>query len=336
MCRGVRVGKLTEYLYKAEFNIKKCLCSGILKNTKWARYFNSFWLYSAKNEQTISSFRGINLDDERAYFKIKSLFRNKVAMPFFDISMGTSCSLNCKLCSQWFPYLQKKELFNPDEIVDNLKIIFKYVDIVHNVAVIGGEPFLNQGIVKVLAFLDEMHKQGKLTFIRVITNGTTMPSENVLSFFKLPHFELVISHYPLEKIGNEKFIQNREELIKYLENNNCNYNMPEIHIWSDHGTPEKPHNRSPKQQKDVFSTCWFHLCRGLYNGKLYGCPRAYALVNMTNIKLRNDEVIDLKELKNKRQMKNAISKLYSIDYLNACDYCNDYKSRIEKEPAEQL
>lgn len=57
---------------------------------------------------------------------------------------------------------------------------------------------------------------------------------------------------------------------------------------------------------------------------------------MTNIKLRNDEVIDLKELKNKRQMKNAISKLYSIDYLNACDYCNDYKSRIEKEPAEQL
>lgn len=28
--------------------------------------------------------------------------------------------------------------------------------------------------------------------------------------------------------------------------------MPEIHIWSDHGTPEKPHNRSPKQQKMFF------------------------------------------------------------------------------------
>ena len=330
------MGKLIECLYKAEYNIKKSLCNRILKNTKWARFFNSFWMYGVQNEQAVSSYKGTKPDEKEAYCKIRKLFHNKVAIPFIDISMGTSCSLNCKLCSQWFPYLQKKELFNPDDIINNLKIIFKYVDIVHNVAVIGGEPFLNQGIVKVLAFLDEMHKQGKLTFIRVVTNGTIMPSSDALNFFKLPYFELVISHYPLEEIGNEKFVQNRQELIKYLENNNCNYNMPEIHIWSDHGTPEKPHNRSPKQQKDVFSTCWFHLCRGLYDGKIYACGRAYALIRMFNINLRKEEVIDLKEIKSKKQMKNTIKELYSIDYINACDYCNDCESRIDTKPAEQL
>ena len=333
----MKINKFLEYLYKKELKIKKKIYNGLLRNTAQSRFFNAFWMDSIQQEQTINYYENIPLSIEKAYRNIRQLYKNKIALPFFDLSVCSCCTLKCTQCSQWFPYLENKKIFKADKIIQDLDKLFKYVDIVHNVAVIGGEPLLNPELDKILEYLKDKAAQGKITYIRMVTNGTIMPSKKILEFFKHKPFKLIISHYPLEKIGNIKFIENRNNLLKYIEeNNDIRYDMPENHIWEDYGTPTDAYNRTDTELYKIYSTCRFHGCKGLYDGKLYICGRAYAIEQLLKKSLRNDEFIDLSKINNKHDMKKAIKQLYSCDYSNACDYCNDIKSRKPIEPAHQI
>lgn len=334
----MKIKNFIEYLYKKELKIKKKLYNGLLRKSASARFFNAFWIDSIQQEKTINHYEGTPINEEKAYKNIRRLYKNKTALPFFDLSVCSCCTLKCAQCSQWFPYLKKKEIFKADKIIQDLEKLFKYIDIVHNLAVIGGEPLLNPELDKILEYLKVKAQQGRITYIRMVTNGTIMPTEKVLDFFKYKPFKLIISHYPLEKIGNPQFIENRNNLLKYLEDNkNIRYDMPENHLWEDYGTPTNAHNRTKEELYKIYSTCRFHGCKGLYDGKLYICGRAYAIEKLfTENSLRNDEYIDLYKIKNKHDMKKAIKALYACDYSNACDYCNDVDLRKTIEPAYQI
>lgn len=53
---------------------------------------------------------------EEVLKEIFQLFQNKVVVPFADFSVGTVCSLKCRDCSQWLPYMKGQRMYSYSEI----------------------------------------------------------------------------------------------------------------------------------------------------------------------------------------------------------------------------
>jgi len=332
---------MSDFIHKYYYKISKKLCKSkfLVDKVSQLRFFINFWEFMIRLEMENEILhKKTPLSEKLTFIKLSKLYKNKIVLPFFDLSVCTACSLRCQKCSQWFPYLKQKQIFSAEKIINDLNNLFKYVDNVHYMAIIGGEPFLNKELDKILEHVINLCNSGKIEYVKIITNGTIYPSEKVLELLKHPQISLFISHYPLEKFNNPIFIENRNKLIKYLEENSEKilYEYLQVHEWEDYGDPINAYNKNPEELKHLFNNCRFKNCAGLYDSNLYRCPRVFSLYNIANVKPGKNEYIDLAKIKSRNKMKKAIRSFYSVKYLNACDWCLSSENRQSIEPAVQL
>lgn len=308
------------------------------KNFANIRYFNNFQNYLEEREFTLHKlFFKKELSSDEIRKEVHKSIKNKVVIPFMDLSITNACTLSCRKCSQWFPYLKEKKIFSANKIIKNLDDIFKYVDLIYNMVIIGGEPFLNKEIDKILEYATSLCDKGKIKYLLLVTNGTIFPSEKVLKYFQHPNLYLFISNYPLEKFQNESFLNNRKKLLDYAEKNLCNkYEMPNDFKWFDYGDLKDSYKRNNKELNKCYDACMFKNCSGLYDGVLYKCGRVYTVSKLKNVNLNKDEYIDFSTIKTKNEIKKRLKQFYSVKFSKACDYCSDIDKRLPIEPAEQL
>lgn len=65
----------------------------------------------------------------------------KVTIPYMDFSITTKCTLQCKYCTQWQPYIKNKRNFSLDEIDIWLKKMYDNIDECIFVTILGGSHF---------------------------------------------------------------------------------------------------------------------------------------------------------------------------------------------------
>lgn len=313
-------------------------CSDFLnnkKNEKYAyfRYFASFWVHAIQKQMFEINDRYFEFQENELdlYLKLRSLFNKKVVIPFLDLCVCTTCTLKCKDCTQWMPYIKEKKIFSAEQIIANINQLFNYIDYIHIVSPLDGEPFMNKEFDKIMDYLKKMQDEGKIGYIRVVTNGTIFPNENVLKYFHFKHIFLLISEYG--KVLNEASLCNKNKLIDYFRNNNLKYYSPSDFLWTDLGTPDTPHNKEIKDLKNTFNTCFVRNCVSLFDGTIYRCPRAYAISKKCTP--RPEEIIEISKIKSKNDMRKKLKSFYSIDYLSACDFCLDDSQRTKVEAAIQ-
>lgn len=67
-----------------------------------------------------------------------NMFRHGIVQIMqIDFILTTYCSLNCKNCSEWIPYLEKKKMFTFEELRRSIDSLFKYTDYVQRINLIG-------------------------------------------------------------------------------------------------------------------------------------------------------------------------------------------------------
>lgn len=108
-------------------------------------YFKHFWEHILQKQM---------LEIEKRYFhriplatdlyeELSVKFENKNVIAFMDFSVAQVCSLNCKACTQWMPYLKKRKMFSAKEVHAWFEKIFQWIDYIHIISPFGGEAFLN-------------------------------------------------------------------------------------------------------------------------------------------------------------------------------------------------
>lgn len=260
----------------------------------------------------------------RLYLKV---FRNDV-IPSFDLSVGTICTLKCKDCSQWCPYLNDKRWFDINTLKSNMEEMVNKLDYIFSVAVIGGEPLAYPNIVEIVDFLIGNNKIGNVI---LVTNGTLYPSDELIKRLKSPKVTLWVSEYVTLPMTD-----NRTKLYNLLEDKSIKSRIMHNMTWADVGRPSGiRENYTERQLNNSFKTCWLNNCSTLMDGIFYRCPRSYGIDNIYgDDSYSRPETIDFKDIKNKRELKNAIYKFYSLKYVEACKYCNIVRKDIPA--AEQL
>ena len=297
-------------------------CSEFLKNTDFSK--SKLKLQPLKIERWVEFYNSMIMKEE---FLEKSLLHIKS----LDVQVTEKCSLKCKDCSNLMQYYSKVKDSDYDIMVKSIDRFMKCVDNIYEFRVLGGDPFMNKEMHKVINYLSDYEKVKK---IAIYTNARFLPKGENFECLKNPKVVLDISDYVLIDKSKRK----ADELIEQLEKNKINYTVARMDTWTDSGRILPFQKRSEQELKRVFNYCCNSDILSLLHGKLYRCPFSANGTNLKAIPFEKSDVVDLSDEnipldKLKLMIKNLA---FEKDYLMACNFCNgrDYTTKNIKA-AEQ-
>lgn len=257
------------------------------------------------------------------------------------IALTTACSLNCKLCVTYTPY-DTPTHFPLERNKECLKRLFSIATNVKKFMLTGGEPLVYPYLPEIFSELEQY--QNQFGTLELITNGTILPSKELLSVMRVWKDRLVIyvNNYGLNvsrKAG---------EILDLLSANGItniarNYTAEDPHCggWVDFGDLTQKRHLTQEAQEILYAKCAypqkFKFCFTIINGIMSPCQ---PLRRRQELGLETDysEYIDLFDdsLTVEEQRKKILG-IYHAKSLSACAYCDGMcDDSIRYIPAEQL
>ncbi len=305
------------------------LCTGYVIDSLYKRLsdlnfqnlYNCISFYDDKNFQKDKlSFEGVNnyLDVKTINRKIeiyksgcKKVDRDKLNIKYIDIMVTEKCSMKCKDCSNLMQYYQKPINSDLNLLLASIDKVMESVDKLFEFRVLGGEPFMNKEIGKIIRHLKNYNQVSQIV---IYTNGTILPKGENLKELKDPKILMDITNY-----GH--LSRNHDNLIDLCKKENIPY-LTTIPKWTDSGRINYQ-KKSEEKLKFMFKNCCTNDYMTLLNGKLYRCPFSANTMNLNAIPIKENEYIDLEKTQTSSELKKEIIDLYhKPEYLTACNYCN--------------
>lgn len=260
--------------------------------------------------------RKIEAGDESSHSmrqEIEALITDDFFVSRIAVSVTNQCSLKCRDCNNLMPYCKEKFTIDVEKQINDLKKLLFYVDGIINVEVIGGEPFVYKQLPELLSYLCG---ESKIRFIEITSNGTILPSADILDLLKNPKVCVLLSDYG--KVNEN----NVEKTYQYLiENKICVQNLRNRE-WIQGGGIKKRRKSKRKLKYEYFNCNARKDCRTLYKGKLYVCGRA-PILDELGLLMEDSSFLDIRKMILERELgKEEIHKFFKNNYAECCDFCD--------------
>lgn len=245
------------------------------------------------------------------FYKRKNFFLERILLV-----INSKCTLRCRYCDAYIPYIKSPKNFNADHMIDNCKDVFDAVGSVQAVDILGGEPLIHPHLKKILMYLKTEQRVEK---VQVITNGTIVPNNDIINIIKDDKFRVRISNYG-------KLSSHMDEILRLLEKENIKFEITNYIYWDS--LPQiKATNETHEELSAKFQACTTNLFY-LQDGKLFYCNAVAGLQNVDAKILPESEnnYLDLSNYKLKTEREahivNFLNRLYKGEYIDACRYCS--------------
>lgn len=257
-----------------------------------------------------------NIRNKRTYFK--DFFREQCVAceewnpaTLFHVEMHAmdACNLNCRGCTHYAPVFNNEKP-NTQSRLSDIELLGEKVRSIVNFYILGGEPLLNDEIIKYISMVRKVYKNAAIT---IVTNGLLIPkcSPEILSYLSENYVYISISEYePTHRIINQ--------IVSVLENYNIIYTIRQY-------DSKQKFNIPLSIKKTSESYCISNGCINIWNGKIARCPTLMyipILNDKFNLDFPEDGIIELKSIKSDIQIKNELQKKVAL-----CDFCS--KNEIE-------
>lgn len=266
---------------------------------------------------------------DRYYTEERTGLKNKFNK-FFGYICGQVCTLRCINCCECIPAYKERDLVPKDIILKDCKRLAEASEFNLYVELVGGEPFLHPELDLIL---DGLLKLPNVGYIKVFTNGTVPPSENLVKILKNKRLIIVWSNYMDAVKGKlkEKIIETR----KIFEENNIRYIYSYSQTWLDFAPNFKKINKSEEDLRKDFTACHLANCHRLYRGRLYRCPHNYAGDLTGQCKLKKSDVVDIYDMDTIEALSEQLYEFKNMEYTSGCKYCTLPYDSNEVPAAEQ-
>ncbi|WP_286080280.1 radical SAM protein [Parablautia intestinalis] len=250
-----------------------------------------------------------------------------IVLPSLEVFITERCTLRCRDCSHLIPKYQKPKDYDTEEIIRNLENTLQVVEKISDLNFLGGEPLLQKDLGRMLKWGYAQKRIGALT---VISNGTVMPDEELLSILKETGARLRLSNYG-------KYSTKIKEIYDVCKERGISCYISDV-SWTDMGGI---YDRSytKEELKEIFTDCPYSYCMLLLKGRIYRCAHVAHLNNLQIIDSRLHDSVDMSEVINENigDKKRELREYLKIDYLQGCSYCNGIKNSIQGiEPGIQI
>lgn len=246
-------------------------------------------------------------------------FEKKLCMYQAHTAVTTKCTLKCKKCNMFIPYYKEHVEYTAKDIEYNLDLLFQQIEYLFRYQIVGGEPFLNKDIRSIISLIGEKYGS-RIAWPRIITNGTIVPTDDILELLKKHHFEIVISDYTAQ-VPYEKKIDALEGALKKHE-------IPYARLvqrWVDVCLPDNVYKKEHPNVAEHMKNC-ANSWHGLVDGKLYYCNVAWSAEKCGFYQNEIGDYIDLSKGKNldvklQEQILNINTGVLLKGYHGLCRYC---------------
>lgn len=244
-------------------------------------------------------------------------WRNEINIFELHTSITTRCTLKCKKCNMFMTYHKEPKDLEFEQICLEIDMLFSKINYVYNYELLGGEPFLHKDLAKIILYMKQNYRD-KVGKIGLITNGTLLPSSELLEICKNENVDITISDYT-NTVPYEKRLS---EVVALLEQYKINYKVLKNNKWLDFGFPEHPcHIQNVREH--------MLTCRPVFHGyndfKLYYCHVAWSAEKCGLIHLDSEDYVDLNECDDSDKKRKRLAK-YSLGewnrgFVSMCRVC---------------
>ncbi len=257
-------------------------------------------------------------DCHKAFFNKEKLFMRSI-----DLVITEKCSLKCKDCANLMQYYEAPVNISYEELITDFDNLIKNVDYVHEIRLIGGEPFMNKDIYKILEYISSSSKISKIV---IYTNATIPIKEKEYEIKVLQNHKIL---FALTDYGS--LSKNTNKIVFTLDRLGIAYRRHPPENWTDSGKIYN-FNRSIPELKKIFNDCCGKNLLTLTGGKIYRCPFAANTERLQAIP--NNKKNSVLVNSSKENIKKYIS---DISYLPACNFCQGRSfDAPEIKPAVQV
>lgn len=251
--------------------------------------------------------------------------------PFVTSVITQKCSLRCRDCAQLIPYYQKPVHFSPEVIVRDIRHYASAFDVVPEISLHGGEPFLHPDIPEICRLVSEIPN---VVYISFVTNGSILPNEETLKALADCGADVHISG------GYGELSSRREELTAALKRHGvyCDtlFCSP-TEMWSQ-PAPVSRRKRLRQENDAMYQRCVAtKICCQLMDGELHRCPLSMHATHQGKIpkNIRDFVALNNSAYRNEALINSIRELITRTEALSVCDYC-DPESTVSVIPAIQL
>lgn len=179
---------------------------------------------------------------------------NHSVLPYLEMVVTTVCNRECRSCSNFIPYIKARaKHVSASEAKTQIEDLKKTIGVIERFQVHGGEPLLNPDLPEIMRIIIN---EDFIKRIRIATNGTILPSVELLSVLSGSRVKLAISNYHFNKT-NIPLIEQR------CKGFGVEYIIYEKQLWYEFG----------KNVGITFDTCPINKYPVLFDSKVYLCAR---------------------------------------------------------------
>ncbi len=246
---------------------------------------------------------------------------NSISIVHMGLTVSECCTLKCRDCSflmQYYKHPRNVDIERYKYCVDRFLDI---IDRITEIRPIGGEPFINPDMYKILEWYHDCEKIGSLD---VYTNGTIIPDERTLEALKYKKVKVHISDY---NAVNKESLQ---KVIEVLQKERIRYSVRRYEVWQRGGDLSK-RNFSHEKLEKVFAKCFMTNCYSFLKSRFYGCPRAAHGMNMGAVPDMPYDYVDFADesISDNVLKEQLIELIKQRKYLESCDYCDGFDNHVE-------
>lgn len=233
------------------------------------------------------------------------LDKNRLFLRSVDLVITEKCSLKCKDCSNLMQYYEAPKDIPLAEIIADFDKLMQSVDHIYEIRLIGGEPFMNKEIYKVIEYIVTHEKLTKL----VVFSNAMIPIKPEYAHI-LQHPKIVFS---LTDYGD--LAKNTPRVVQSLDKLKIAYRLHKPENWTDSGVIHD-FARTPEENVEIFDQCCGKNLYTVTAGKLYRCPFAANADRLQAIPpdQANSVAVDASS----EEIRHYVSE---INVLPACNFC---------------
>lgn len=249
-----------------------------------------------------------------------AVYRQKKQDTIIDqifLNITTKCSLRCRDCSMFIPYVAKPMSYDAKIIMEDFNNVLDCFGHIRIVNFYGGEPMLHPELSQMISGLKD---EKRIERISVITNATIVPSEELLTVLESDKRVLIrISDY-----GDlsSKLSEIKELFFKH----GIAYEVANYTYWD---SPSKiaPCNETKEELELKFQLCTACNVMFLLNRKLYLCSTGSAVNNIGAFPPSETNYVDMEKYSDSipvlyKKMREFAERPKNKKYLDACKYCS--------------